>query len=186
MACLNDVQLLKYIEKDVSAVEQSMIRDHLIVCPKCRLKHSQLCQLENMLGEPLYLPPPEQIEKNVMKQIYSRIPTYSSVLTLIATSFVFLISWIYLYFDFSNNSFVQALRLTSDSTSNWISDIIKMISTIFSSVYAVYRAVNKAFTLLLNIDIGVEIFTLSVLILTIIFFYVVYQLLFKRKGSQKI
>jgi hypothetical protein len=138
------------------------------------------------LEDPLLIDPPAQIEKNVMKRIYSRIPTYSSVMALIAASFVFLISWIYIYFDFSNNSFIRALRLTSDSTSNWISSLIKMMTTVFSSVYAVYRAINKFFALILNVNIGIEIFTLSVLVLTTILFYGVYQLFFKGSRKQKI
>lgn len=186
MACLNDQNILKYIDKDVFGVEHSLIRDHLIVCPKCRLKYEQLSHLENLLADPVYRTPPEQIEKNVMKQIYSRIPTYTSVLALIAASFVFLISWIYLYFDFSNNSFVQALRLTSDSTSNWISAGIKLISTVFSSVHALYRAVNKFFALVMNVNMGIEVFTLSVLVLTTFVFFVIYRLFFRRSGKQKI
>ena len=186
MACLNDEKIQKYIEKDIPGVEQSIIRDHLIVCPKCQLKHKQLSQLENLLADPVYLSPPERIEKNVMKQIYSRIPTYSSIFTLIAASLVFLISWVYLYFDFSNSSFIQALRLTSESTTNWISTIIKIISSVFSSVHAVYRAANKFFALILNVNIGIEIFSLTVLVLTTIVFYGIYHLLFKRSQKQKI
>jgi hypothetical protein len=38
----------------------------------------------------------------------------------------------------------------------------------------------------LNVNIGIEIFTLSVLVLTTILFYGVYQLFFKGSRKQKI
>ncbi|MCK4835863.1 MAG: hypothetical protein KAT17_04465 [Candidatus Aminicenantes bacterium] len=186
MECLSNQQIQDYIEKNGSFVERSIIRDHLIVCEKCQLRYKQYLQMENILTDPEYVVPPERIEKNVMKKIYSRFPAYSSLLSLIAASFVLLVSWIYIYFDFANNSLIQALKMTSDNTSSWIASVIKIISTIFSSVYAIYKTVSKFFDILFNINIGIEIFSLSILILTLILFYAIYQLVFKPSRRQKI
>lgn len=186
MECLTDRKIQDYIEKQCSMVEQSMIRDHLIVCEKCRHRHRQYLMVETVLGDPDYVDPPKKIETQVMKRIYSRIPTLSSIISLIAASFVLLVSWVYIYFDFANNSLIQALRLTSDNTSNWIASIIKVISTVFSTVYAIYKTVNKFLDIIFNINIGIELFSFSVLILSVILFYAVYHLLFKPSNKQRI
>ena len=186
MECLLDEKIQHYIEKSLSSVEASRIRDHLIVCKKCQLKYKQYVQVENGLADPVYKNPPAQIVKNVMNKIVVKLPTYSSIFALIAASMVLLVSWIYIYFDFSNNSLIQALKLTSNSTSNWIGQVIKIISNIFSSVYSIYKSINKFFEIIFNVNIGIEIFGLSILILSMILVYALYLLLVKRSGKQKI
>jgi len=186
MECLRDEKIQHYIEKSLSSVEVSRIRDHLIVCKTCQLKYQQYVQVENGLADPVYTEPPAQIVKNVMKKIVVKLPTYSSIFALITASMVLLVSWIYIYFDFSNNSLIQALKLTSNSTSNWIGQVIKIISNIFSSVYTIYKSINKFFEIIFNVNIGIEIFGFSVLILSMILVYALYLLLVKRSGKQKI
>jgi hypothetical protein len=186
MECLKTDKIQHYIEKILGSVETSRIRDHLILCEKCQLKYKQYLQIENGLDDPLITEPPVQIERHVMKKIYAKLPTYSSIFTLIAASIVMLVSWIYIYFDFSNNSLIQALKLTSNSTSSWLGQVIKVISDVFSSVYAIYKSINKFFEIILDVNIGIEIFGLSVLIITMILVYGLYLLVFKRSKKQKI
>lgn len=186
MECLKPDKIQHYIEKTLGSVEMSRIRDHLILCETCQLKYKQYLQIENGLTDPVTAEPPTQILRNVMKRVYTKLPTYSSVFTLIAASIVMLVSWIYIYFDFSNNSLIQALKLTSNSTSSWLGQVIRVISDIFSSVYAIYKSINKFFEIIFNVNIGIEIFGLSVLILTMTLVYVLYLLIFKRSKKQKI
>jgi hypothetical protein len=185
MECLSDQKLIEYIDKGLPSVELSLIRDHLVVCPQCQARHKKYSQIENYLNEPVYDEPPAEIEKYVLRRIYSRIPTYSSVLTLIAASFVFLVSWIYIYFDFANNSMVRALQLTTDNTTSWVGSVIKVISTVFTAVYGGFQAVNKFIAIVFDVHLGVEIIGLSVLILSLLFFYGFYRWFFKRKERQK-
>lgn len=185
MECLDHKKIQLYVEKSVASVEQSIIRDHLILCEKCRLRYEQYINMEKYLNEPEYVNPPRVIEKYVLKRIYSRIPTYSSILTLIGASFIFLISWIYIYFDFAHNSIVQALRLTFNNTSNLFSSVVKIISSIFSSVYAIFKAINKFIAVIFKINIGIEVFSFSILVLTVLFIYGVLQMVLRRSKSQK-
>lgn len=180
MECLTDKTINDYVSKNLNAVENSMVRDHLIVCDKCKQKYEQYLEIENTLKDPVFISPPKQIERYVLKRIYSRLPTYSSIFALISISFIFMISWIYLYFDFSNNSLIKALKLTSNDTSETIISIVKFISNVFSSTYAVFKAVNKFIEITLNINIGVEIISLTFFIFTLSFLYFIYQSIFKR------
>ena len=187
MECLTDKTIHDYASKNLNVVENSMVRDHLILCDKCNQKYEQYLKIENTLEDPVYISAPKQIESYVLKRIYSRLPTYSSIFALISISFIFMISWIYIYFDFSNNSLIQALRLTSNDTSEAIISIIKFISNIFSSTYAVFKAVNKFIEITLNINIGVEIISLTFFILTLSFLYFIYLNIFKKvKGLNKL
>lgn len=186
MECLKPDKIQQYIDKTIGSVEMSRIRDHLILCECCQLKYKQYLQIENSLADPVISEPPALIERNVMKKIYAKLPTYSSIFTLIAASIVMLVSWIYIYFDFSNNSLIQALKLTSNSTSSWLGQVIKVISDIFSSVYAIYKSINRFFEIIFDVNIGIEIFGLSVLIVTMILVYALYLLVFRRSKKQKI
>jgi len=186
MECLSDKKLHAYVEKSLPAVECSRIRDHLIVCESCRERHRRILLLESCLLEPVYQEPPAVIEEQVMRRIYARIPSLSSVLVLIGASFLFLVSWIYVYFDFANNSFIQALRLTTANTSSWIGSVVKVISTVFTAVYGGFKALNKFFAIVFDVNVGVEIFALTLLMFSLLLFYGIYQWLFKRSKKQKI
>jgi hypothetical protein len=186
MECLDNRKIHLFVEKGFTSVEQSIIRDHLIVCEKCRLQYEQYIKLEKYLNEPEYIEPPKVIEKYVLKKIYSKLPTYSSILTLIAASFIFLVSWIYIYFDFANNSILKAFHLTFNNTSNLFSSVIKTISSIFSSVYAVFKAINKFIAIIFDVHMGVEVISLSVLVLTILIIYAILQIVSRRSKRQDI
>ncbi len=180
MACLKSEKIHEYIEGSLPAVERSLVRDHLILCEKCRAQYEVYDRLEQSLNEPVYIVPPAVIERNVLKKLFPLTPSYSSIFALIAASFLLLVTSIYIYFDFANNSIVRAFQLTSHNTSNWIGSIIKAISTIFSVVYAVFKAINKFFEIIFRVDIGVEIIGLIVLLLLMLGFYSISQFLLKK------
>jgi hypothetical protein len=137
-------------------------------------------RLEKYLENPVLITPPEIIEQNVLKALFPRIPALSSVLTLIAASFTLIVTWIYIYFDFANNSIIQALQLTSSKTSNFIASIIKIISTIFSAVYAIFRVINAFIDAIFKINIGVEIIGLLTFMIFISVFYLISRIIFKK------
>jgi predicted anti-sigma-YlaC factor YlaD len=184
MECLDEEKIHEYIDGSLTTVERSIARDHLIVCSRCRDRYEAYEKIEKSLSEPVYYAPPPIIERNVLNLLFPRIPSYSSIAALIAASFLLLVSSIYVYFDFANNSIVQALQMTSHNTSNWLGSIIRAVSTIFSAVYAVFKAVNKLIEIVFSVNVGVEVVGLSVLLVLLLGFYTLSHLMFKKiKGS---
>lgn len=182
--CLNSEKIEEYIDGELSSVENALVRDHLIICEKCRREHEYYERLEKYLEEPVYITPPEIIEKKVLKALFPHIPALSSILALIAASFALIVTWIYIYFDFANNSIIQALRLTSSKTSNLLGSIIKTISTFFSAVYAIFRVINAFIDAVFNVNIGVEILGLLTFMIFISIFYAITRLLVRKlKGT---
>ena len=150
MACLPDDKILSYLDGEIKSIEQSLIRDHLLLCANCRRKAEGYAEMNKILAQPALSQPPAWLVPRIMKRLYPEIPRYTSIAALIAASFVFFVSWIYIYFDFSSNSLIQALRLTADRTSNWLVDAIKGISAVYSSVQAVFKACNAFLGVLLT------------------------------------
>lgn len=184
MGCLTNDKLNEYIEGGLTAVEKSIVRDHLIVCDSCRTRYEAYEMLEQTLNEPVYIEPPAAIEINVLRRLFPRIPSYSSIFALIAASFLLLVTSIYVYFDFAHNSIVRAIHLSSYSTSNWIASLVKAISTIFSSVYAVFKAINKFLEIIFHVNLGVEVVGVAVLVMLMLGLYSISHLLFKKiKGN---
>jgi hypothetical protein len=91
-----------------------------------------------------------------------------------------LVTGIYIYFDFANNSIIQAIHLTSNTTSNWLASIIKVISTVFSAVYTVFEAMNRLLKIVLKINLGAEIIGLTVFILFTLLFYPILKVAFRK------
>ena len=182
MKCLTNRKIQDYVEGNLNSVESAMVRDHIIVCAACRSEYNYYEKLEKQLLQPVEITPPAVIQYNVLKELFSftKLPTYSSICALIAASFVLLVSGIYIYFDFANNSIIQALQLTSNNTSNWIGSIIKFISTIFSAVYTVFKALNRFFDIIFNINLGAEIVGLTVLVLFSLLFYSIFKVALKK------
>ncbi|MCP4158167.1 MAG: hypothetical protein GY757_61275 [bacterium] len=184
MECLTDIKLNEYIEGSLTAVEKSIVRDHLILCQSCNQRYETYMNLEKTLMDPVFITPPDIITKSVMKQLFPFVPGYTSIFAFIAASFLLLVTSIYVYFDFSNNSIVQAFELTSDSTSNWLGAILKTISTIFTSIYAVFKAFNRFLEIVFKVNIGVEIIGLSIMLMMILTYYSLSHLVFKKvKGN---
>lgn len=154
MACLPDEKILEYLDNETQSIEQALIRDHLLVCPACRHKADRYLELNRILAQAPTVEPPAWLVSRVMKRLYPDIPRYSSIIALIAASFAFFVTWIYIYFDFSSSSLIQALQLTAESTSGWLVHTIKAISAVYTSVQAVFKAFNAFLSVLLNIRSG--------------------------------
>lgn len=180
MKCLTDKQIQDYLENSIPAIEKSMTRDHLIVCTSCKQKIKQYKRIESILKKPVLRTPPEIIERNVLHRLFPMLPTYSSIFTCIALAFVTLISFIYIYFDFANNSIIQAFRLTSSNTSNWIASLIKGISNIFSFIYTIFNAINSMVEAVLRVNVGIEVVASLITFTMFGFVYFIYRFFFQR------
>jgi len=180
MECLTSTKIHDYIEGNLNSVENSMIRDHIIVCPSCRKEYRHYEALEKQLVQPVEITPPPIIERRVMQELFPRLPSYSSIFALIAASFILLVTSIYVYFDFANNSIVQAIQLTSSTTSNWIASIIKFISTVFTSIYTIFKVLNRFLNIILKVNLGAEIIAITVFILFTALFYPILKLTLRK------
>jgi len=180
MECLTSTKIQDYIEGTLNSVESAMVRDHLIVCAACKRKYNEYEILEKHLLQPVEIIPPAIIERRVLRELFPLLPSYTSIFALVAASFVLLVTGIYIYFDFANNSIIQALQLTSNTTSNWLASVIKVISTVFSAVYTVFEAVNRVLTLLLKVNLGAEVIGLMVFVLFTLLFYPLLKLAFRK------
>jgi hypothetical protein len=184
MECITEQRIQDYIEGDLASLETTMIRDHLLVCPTCNVLSKAHMKISKRLQQPPLLNPPDCIIQTVLKALYPEFPIYSSIAALIAASFVFLVTWIYIYFDFSNSSLIQALQMTSQHTSGWITDLIRVISTMFSMVYASFKAISSFLNYLLRINLAPNIVGGLFLTLSMIFLYSLFRL-FPRKFREK-
>jgi hypothetical protein len=180
MECLTETKIQEYMDGSLNSVESAMVRDHIIVCRTCKKTHEEFGEMEKHLQNPEEIIPPAIIERNVLKTLFPVLPTYSSILGLIAASFLLLVTSIYIYFDFANNSLIQAIRLTSRDTSNLIGSLVEAISSIFSAVYAVFKALNRFLHIIFDINLGVEIIGLTVFALFSLVCYSIYKFAFKR------
>ncbi len=171
MACLTDERVQEYLEGGLTAIEAARVRDHLLTCTACQALARRYQKLNTQLQFPALREPPETIIQNVMRRLYPEFPLASSIAALIAASFLFLVSWIYIYFDFDHNSLVKALQLTSQRTSTWLSGTIKVISAVFSVTYGSFKAINAFLRAFLKINLGTEIVAGLFLTLSLLFFY---------------
>jgi hypothetical protein len=185
MDCLKDKKIQEYIDGSLTSVEHAMVRDHLIICGACKKKYEHYEQMEAFLMQPEEIAPPPQIELNVMKALFPKVPSLSSVLALIAASFLLLVTGIYIYFDFANNSIIQALKLTSNDSTSWLVSGMKAISTIFAAVKAFFMAFNRFFDILLNIGFGAEIVGVTIMALFSYMCYALYKKVLKKLRKQQ-
>lgn len=183
MECLPEHRIQEYCEGLLSPLEHGLVRDHLLVCPKCRRMQESHQLLHKKLQDAPLLTPPDAILTQVMKRLYPEMPVWPSVLAMLAASVLFLITWVYIYFDFANNSLIKALQMTGESTSTWITQIVRLISSVFSAVYASFKAINAFLEVFLHIELGVEIVSGIVLTLSLLLFYLLFHL-FSRKFSK--
>jgi predicted anti-sigma-YlaC factor YlaD len=109
MECLTNTKIQDYIEGTLNSVESAMVRDHLIVCAACKKKYNEYELLEKHLLQPVEIIPPAIIERRVLRELFPLLPSYTSIFALVAASFVLLVTGIYIYFDFANNSIIQAI-----------------------------------------------------------------------------
>ena len=185
MACLPDEKIITYLDGEIKSIEQALIRDHLLVCPRCRRTAASYTELQKILAQPVISEPPAWLIPQTMKRIFPEIPRYTSIAAMIAASFIFFVTWVYIYFDFSRNSLIQALQLTADSTSGWLVNIIKGISTIYHSVQAAFKASHAFLNMLLNIRLGGTVIIASTLAISGLLFFTMFRLLLKKPEKNK-
>jgi hypothetical protein len=185
MACLPDDKILSYLDGEITSIEQSLIRDHLLLCAACRRQADSYAELHKFLAQPELSEPPAWLVPRVMKRLYPEIHSTASIAALIAASFVFFVSWIYIYFDFSRNSLIQALRLTADRTSGWLVNAIKGISAVYSSVQACFKACNAFLGVLLSMRPVGAVLIVFALAFSGLLLMAMIRLLLKRPRGEK-
>ncbi|MBN2344748.1 MAG: zf-HC2 domain-containing protein [Candidatus Aminicenantes bacterium] len=154
MACFPEETILAYVEGETGAIETARVRDHLLLCPSCRQSAERYRRLEQALARPIISEPPERLLPQVLNRLYPALPRITSIAAMIAASLVFLITWIYIYFDFSGSSLVQALRLAGDDASGSLAGAIKAISTVYHGAQAVQKAGAALLRILLSAPLG--------------------------------
>lgn len=186
MECLSNHKIASYVEGSLSQVETSMIRDHLLHCANCRRLAERFSQLEENLSQPVLESPPPCIEKSVMHRLFPALPSYGAVAALVLASFLLLVSWIYIYFDFAHNSLIQAMQMTSNRVFHFMGGIIQVISAVFSGVYAAFRAISKFLSVFLNLNVDGELILLFVVLMTSVPVYLLYRFIHKRRRSRSL
>jgi hypothetical protein len=185
MACLPDDKILAFLDGETKSIEHSLIRDHLLVCPDCKRTADRYNELQRMLALPVTSEPPAWLVPQVMKRLYPEIPRYTSIAALIAAGFIFFVTWIYIYFDFSRNSLIRALQLTADGTSGWLVNVVKGISAIYNSVQAAFKACNAFVNVLLNVRSGGALIIAFVLAFSGLLLFTALRLLLKKPREEK-
>jgi anti-sigma factor RsiW len=165
MACLSDSILIAYNEGSLGAIEAAQTRDHLLLCPDCRRSAAHFRLLDSILAKPTLHTPPARLIPQVMERLYPALPRITSIAAMIAASALFLITWIYIYFDFSSSSLIQALRLTTDGTSGWLADVIKAITAVYNGTQAVAKAGSALLRIFLPTPLGTAVAAVAFLAL---------------------
>jgi len=171
MACLSDATLIAYNEGGLGAIAAAQARDHLLLCPDCRRAAATFRALDLILAKPVLYEPPPRLVPQVTERLFPAAARVTSIAAAIAASFVFLVSWIYIYFDFSSSSLVQALRLTANGTSGWLADVIRGITAIYNGAQAVAKALGALLRIVLPAPLGtiVALLALSSLLAVTLF-----------------
>ncbi len=157
MACLSDETLIACNEGTLGPIEAARCRDHLLLCADCRRAAAAFRLLDSVLAEPVLHDPPERLVPQVMQRLFPALPRLTSIAAMVAASAVFLITWIYIYFDFSSSSLIQALRLTTDGTSGWLAGIIRGITMVYEGAQAASKALAALLRMLLPTPLGTAV-----------------------------
>ncbi len=157
MACLSDETLIAYNEGSLGAIEAAQARDHLLLCASCRRAAAAFRLLDSVLAEPVLHEPPPRLVPQVMGRLFPALPRLTSIAAAVAASAVLLITWIYIYFDFSSSSLVQALRLTADGTSGWLANVVKVITSVYEGALAAQKAGAALLRMLLPAPLGAAV-----------------------------
>ena len=186
MACPPEHKILEYLDGETQGIEQSLIRDHLLTCPGCRRGADSYARLNQMLLQPADIEPPAWLVPQIMKKIYPELPKYTSIAAMIAASFIFFVTWIYIYFDFSSSSLIQALQLTADRTSGWLVNAIKAISAVYTSIQAAFKASRALLDMLLGLSpVAPWIITFALAFSGMLLFFTTRRLLKKSHGNKQ-
>lgn len=142
MDCPNRDLLLQYSGDELSPMERMRVREHLVVCPHCRAIISDFKIMEGALKEPVWLDPPMDIEKRVMKALFPQTPSKISLGVLMTLSAALFIAILYVTFDVANNGVLTALQIGGAETTSLIGSLIRMITISFKVIYAFYKIVD--------------------------------------------
>ncbi|MDD8011906.1 MAG: hypothetical protein PHX05_00310 [Acidobacteriota bacterium] len=175
MACLSDETLIACNEGSLGAIEAARVRDHLLLCPACRETAAHYRLLERALERPQLAMPPARLVPQVMERLFPAAARITSIAAVAAASFVFLVSWIYIYFDFSSSSLVQALRLTTDGTTGWLAGIIQGITSVYNGAQAVRKALGAMLRILFPAPLGVVAIAVAILGLSLLLALTVFR-----------
>jgi predicted anti-sigma-YlaC factor YlaD len=154
---LSNATLIAYNEGSLGAIESAQARDHLLLCPECRRAAAAFRLLDSILATPTLHTPPARLIPQVMERLYPALPRITSIAAMIAASVLFLITWIYIYFDFSSSSLIQALRLTTNGTSGWLADVIKAITAVYNGAQAAAKALSALLRIFLPTPLGAAV-----------------------------
>jgi len=185
MACLPNDTLIAYNEDSLGAIEASQARDHLLVCPDCRRSAAAFRALDSILASPSLHTPPARLIPQVMQRLYPATARYTSIFAAMAASLVFLVTWIYIYFDFSRSSLIQALQLTANGTSGWLANIIKAISVVYNAAQAGYKAGQALLNILLPARLGPAVIVGMVLLFSGLLLFALLRPRLKKAHQRK-
>ncbi len=185
MACYNAEQIQQYLDGELHPIAQGIVRDHLLGCAECRLQADRLAIIGKTLQAPPLREPPEAIIRNVLKRLYPELPRISSIAAMIAASFAFLLTWIFFYFDFANNSLVRALKMMSQSTADWIATSIKAVSALFTYIYASFKTIRAFLQILLQTNTSIELVISAILATSLLSIFLIYRLVFRKQHGNK-
>lgn len=184
MDCLPEKKLDAYLDKTLNPIETAMIRDHLIQCDRCRRQYRDLVGLEKSLQNPVFLPAPARIRRVVMRQISGDMSYYSSLTALVAAGFLFIVTTLYLVFDFANNSIIKSFENASVRSGGIVSAVIKMISGTFKWLYSLLNTANTFFKTIFKVNPGIEVIALFSLVFSLMLIFFLYSRLLKRGYKQ--
>ena len=185
MACLNSEKIIAHAEGELNAIEASRVRDHLLVCPGCRLAADRLRIMNQALSRPRFSEPPASVIPQVMQRLFPFLPRYTSIVAAIAASLIFLITWIYVYFDFASSSLIQALRLTADGSTGWLLNIIKAVSAVYNASQAAFKAGNALLRMLLPAPLATTVIAASLLALSALLVFLLNGRWRKKTGAER-
>jgi hypothetical protein len=185
MACLSSKKINEYIEGELNPIEAAVTKDHLIMCKRCNHIYTELKSIEDSLLSPVLNKVPSGIEKVIMRKLNSEISYYSSLSALIIAVFMFLITSLYLIFDFANNSLIRSFENISANSSGVVSSVIKFISGTFQLLYTVLSSCNTLLKTLFNINTGVGFLAVFSTCLSLILIFLIYSRVNKRKQSNE-
>ena len=175
MACFPDETLIACNEGGLGAIEAARVRDHLLLCPACRETAARYRLIERALEQPQLANPPARLVPQVMERLFPAAARVTSIAAVIAASFVFLVSWIYIYFDFSSSSLVQALRLTAEGTTGWLVSIIKGITVVYNGAQAVRKALGAMLRIFFPAPLGFVAIAVAILGLSLLLALTVFR-----------
>jgi anti-sigma factor RsiW len=154
MECLPESTLLAYSEGELGAEEAFRVRSHISCCRTCRETAARYEALAQALARPPLHEPPARLVPQVIARLYPAAAPVAAIIAVIAASFVFLICWIYVYFDFSGNSLGQALNLTAAGASGWLAGAVKGAAAVYNYAQAARKACAAMLRIPLPIPLG--------------------------------